>query len=85
MATLKLENVPEELVKRLEVAASARHRDVVVEVIDRLDDSFGAPRVAERRPHAELSELARRVRGEIPGPWLTPEFIRMARECALAK
>jgi hypothetical protein len=80
MATLELENVPDELVKRLELAATARHRELPVEVMARLDESFGPMRVAERRSHEELSELARRIRGEIPGPWLTPEFIRMARE-----
>lgn len=80
MATLNLPNVPEDLMKRLELAASARHHDVAVEVVDRLGNSFGPVRVAERRTHSELSELARRIRGEIPGAWLTPEFIRMARE-----
>jgi hypothetical protein len=80
MASLKLDNVPEELVRRLELAATSRHRDLNVEVVDRLDDSFGVPRVAEPRSHAELSALAKRVRGEAKGPWLTPEFIRMARE-----
>lgn len=80
MSTLTLHNVPDDLVKRLELAASARRRDLSDEVVDRLDDSFGTPRVAERRSQAELSVLARRVRGEIPGPWLTPEFLRMARE-----
>jgi hypothetical protein len=80
MASLRLDNLPEELLKRLELAATARHRDLAVEIIDRLDDSFGSPRVAQRRGHDELKGLARRLRGEIPGAWLTPEFIRMARE-----
>mgnify|MGYP001422108494 CR=1 FL=1 len=80
MPALRVENIPDELLKRLELAAAARHRDVAAEVVERLDDSFGPMRVAARRSHAELAELARRVRGEIPGTWLTPEFIRMARE-----
>ncbi len=80
MAALHLENVPDELVRRLELAASARRRDLLTEVVNRLDDSFGIRRVAERRSHAELSELARRLRTGAGGPWLTPEFIRMARE-----
>lgn len=80
MASLQLDNVPDELVKRLQLAAMSRHRELDVEVIDRLDDSFGAPRVSERRTQAELAALARRVRGDEPGDWMTPEFIRMARE-----
>lgn len=80
MASLRVENVPDELVKRLELSASARQRDLAVEVVTRLADSFGEPRAAERRSHADLSELARRIRGEAPGDWMTPEFIRMARE-----
>ena len=80
MAMLQLDNVPEELVKRLQLAASSRHRELSDEVIDRLDDSFGVRRIAGHRTPAELARLARRVRGEETGPWLTPEFIRMARE-----
>jgi hypothetical protein len=80
MAALRLDNVPDDLVKRLELAASSRHRDLTVEVVDRLDVSFGGTAAADRRSHEQLSELARRVRGEISGEWMTPEFIRMARE-----
>jgi plasmid stability protein len=80
MASLRLDNVPDELLKRLELAASTRHHDLAAEVVDRLDESFGPTRVAEPRSSAELSELARRLRGEIAGTWLTPEFIRTARE-----
>jgi hypothetical protein len=80
MASLQLENVPEELVKRLELAAVARKRDLSREVVDRLDDSFGPHRVAERRSPEELTQLARQIRGEIKGSWMTPEFLRMARE-----
>ena len=68
------------LVKRLQLAAVARRRDLSKEVVDRLDDSFGPQRVAERRSSEELSQLARQVRGEIKADWLTPEFVRMARE-----
>ena len=80
MASLQLNNIPEHLVKRLELAAQSRQRDLVAEVVVRLDDSFGTRRVAAPRTHAELSSLARRIRGEQAGAWLTPEFIRMARE-----
>ena len=80
MASLHLESVPEDLVKRLELAADARHRALVSKVIERLDDSFGGSRVVTQRDHAELLRLARRVRGEGDGAWLTPEFIRMTRE-----
>ena len=80
MASVRLENVPDDLLKRLELAATARNRDLNAEVVERLDGSFGAPRVAGPRSHSELSELAKRIRGELPGHWLTPEFIRMARE-----
>jgi len=80
MASLRLDNLPDELLKRLEMAATARHHAISEEIIVRLDGSFGPPRVADRRSHAELKELAKRLRGEVPGTWLTPEFIRMARE-----
>ena len=80
MASINLPNIPDELIKRLELAASAKRRDLTVEVLTRLDDSFGPARAAEPRSHAELSDLARRIRGDAPGEWLTPEFIRMARE-----
>ena len=80
MASITVVNIPDELMKRLELAASARRRDLNLEVVSRLDDSFGQTRAAESRSHAELSELARRIRGEIAGVWMTPEFIRMARE-----
>jgi plasmid stability protein len=80
MASLTLQNVPDDLVKRLALAAEARHRDLSLEAVNRLDNSFGSPRVSEPRSHAELVELARRVRGEGEGSWLTPEFIRQARE-----
>lgn len=80
MASIKLDNVPDELMKRLQLAATSRHRDLSAEVVERLDESFGAPKVAPRRSHQELSALARRLRRDEPGDWLTPEFIRMARE-----
>lgn len=80
MASLKLENVPEDLVKRLQLAATTRHRELSAEVVDRLDDSFGMRRVAARRSHSELAALAKGLRGESTGDWLTPEFIQMARE-----
>ena len=80
MAKLQLENVPDELLKRLELAAAARNRDLKGEVLERLDESFGPVRVSQRRSHAELSELARSLRGDMVGAWLTPEFVRMARE-----
>ncbi|MBV8780698.1 MAG: hypothetical protein JO353_04810 [Phycisphaerae bacterium] len=80
MATITLDNVPDELLKRLELAATARRHLLTEEVIERLDDSFGPRRVAARRSSTELSELAKRIRGEIKGAWLTPEYIRMARE-----
>lgn len=80
MATLELDNIPDELIKRLQLAAVSRRRELSVEVVDRLDDSFGSRRVAERRTHEELVALASRVRGELEGAWLTPEFIRMARD-----
>ena len=80
MASIHLENVPEDLVRRLELAAEARHRALASEVVERLDDSFGGSRVETHRDHAQLLQLARRVRGEGDGAWLTPEFIRMARE-----
>ena len=80
MASLRLENIPDELLKRLELAASSRRHDLTEEVVDRLDDSFGPRRVAERRSTEELSQLAKQIRGEAKSPWLTPEFIRMARE-----
>jgi hypothetical protein len=80
MASLRLDNIPDDLVKRLELAASARKRELAAEVVDRLDDSFRVRRVARKRDHTELSTLARTLRGEMPGDWLTPEFIRAARE-----
>lgn len=80
MASLQINNVPDDLVQRLELAAQARRRDLTVEALERLEDSFGSPRVGPQRTHAELSALARRVRGTGEGIWLTPEFIRMARE-----
>lgn len=80
MASVRLDNIPEDLLKRLELAASSRKHDLNTEVLDRLDASFGGRRVSGPRSHTELSELARRIRGERHGTWLTPEFIRMARE-----
>jgi plasmid stability protein len=80
MASIQLANVPDELVKRLEIAAASRRHDLTDEIVDRLDDSFGSQRVSNRRSPAELALLARQIRGEIEGEWLTPEFIRMARE-----
>ena len=85
MASLHLNNLPEELLKRLELAARARHRDVTHEVIERLDDSFGPPRVATRRSHDELKELAKHLRGNKNGAWPTPEIIRMAKEQDLSE
>lgn len=79
MATIKLDNVPDELARRLQLAAEAHRHDLTGEVIERLDGSFG-PRVSPRRSHSELADLARRVRGEIEGVWMTPEFLKMARE-----
>lgn len=80
MASLQLDNIPDHLLARLRLAAEARQRDLGREVVERLSDSFGPIRVSDRRSHAELVELARAVRGDGSGNWLTPEFIRMARE-----
>ena len=80
MASLRLDQFPDELLKRLQLSASARAHELSIEIIDRLDDSFGSPRVANRRSHEELKQLAQQLREKSPGTWLTPEFIRMARE-----
>lgn len=79
MATLQLENVPEELLEQLKVAARAGGRDLAVEVIQRLETTFNPVDPDAHMSHEERVELARRVRAE-GGDWLTPEFIRSARE-----
>jgi plasmid stability protein len=80
MASLQIDNIPQELMERLEVAAKARQHEMSAEAIDRLSQSFGLPQPGGPRTHAELSALAKELRGEGEGKWLTPEFIRMARE-----
>ena len=80
MASLQLNNIPQELMERLQLAAKARQRELSVEAVDRLSESLGLQQVGGSRTHAELSALARELRGEGEGKWLTPEFIRMARE-----
>jgi len=79
MATLQLDNIPDQLVRKLEMAAASQHRDLVTEVISRLDNSFG-PVPGGEATHEELSALARQLRGDGKADWLTPEFIREARE-----
>ncbi len=80
MASIELTNIPEELLRRLELAATARRHNLSEEIRDRLDESFGPPRLAPRRSPEDLRRLARQVRGEAQTVGITPEFIRLARE-----
>jgi hypothetical protein len=80
MATIQITDIPDHLIRRLETVAAARKHPLSVEVIERLDDSFESPRVAQVRSPEQLRELARQIRSGTSNPLLTPEFIRMARE-----
>lgn len=80
MASLQLANIPDDLLKRLELAAAAHRLNLREEVVDRLASSFGPPRIGPRRSPDELRDLASQIRGEGNIVGLTPEFIRMARE-----
>ncbi len=87
MATLELSNMSDDLLQRLSRAAAVGHRDVAAEAVDRLDMSLRGQVPA--RSHEELSAMARAIRAgndaqasDAPpsGAWLTPEFIRSARD-----
>jgi hypothetical protein len=80
MATIQITDIPDHLMRRLEMIAAAKQHPLSAEVVERLGDSFGVPRVAHERSPEQLRELAKQIRGETNSPLLTPEFIRMARE-----
>jgi len=81
MGSLLIENVPDDVLRRLEREAELRERKVSDVAADRLTD--GVRRLGgslPRRSAAELLALADAVRTGAREAWLTPEFIRAARE-----
>lgn len=79
MANLELKDMPDELLSRLQEAAAVSHRDVIHEVIERLDRSFNTLNQS-RLTKDQRDKLLKRIRVGGPNDWLTPEFIRAARE-----
>jgi hypothetical protein len=73
-------DIPDDLLRRLETVAASRKKPLSAEVVERLDCSFGQPRVSPERSPEQLRKLAEQIRGEHHAVGLTPEFLRMARE-----
>ena len=75
MATLTIKNMPEALYERLKESAAANHRSINSEVIARLEQALGSPRVVR----AELLTRLRGVRERMGAAPLTQSWLDEAR------
>ena len=75
MATLTIENVPEELHKRLKESAARNRRSINAEAISCLEKALAANRADPKEFLAEVDAMQRRM----PYVNLTEKFLRAAK------
>jgi plasmid stability protein len=76
MATITVKNIPDELYARLKAAAVGNRRSINNEIISRIEKSLSPRRTTTEALLARI----RRFHEELPGPLLTIEQIREARD-----
>jgi hypothetical protein len=81
MPDLALKNIPEHVYRRLQEEAARHALAVEEEATQRIARSLGVPEFREEERNVEdLLRKAAEIRGDQKHDWLTPEFIRAARE-----
>jgi plasmid stability protein len=76
MATLTIKGMPDPLYERLKESAAASHRSLNSEVIARLEQAVGSPRLGRE----ELLARVRAVRERMGDAPLTDAWLREARD-----
>ena len=73
--TITVKGIPEDLYRRLKVAAAANHRSINSEIISRIEQTLKAHRVSTR----ELLDRLRRLHGSFGGKTLKLAQLDAAR------